>query len=158
MRDEIDARRWRGERALLGSPPGGDTASRRPARHSARASQLTLLADTSGAGTTLPAGALDADLQQVDLRDRNSWRLTLAGCRRSSSWVHLVNAVAPFVLNARLKPLMLRHRTFDKHIVNVSAMEGRYRVQDGQAPARTWRAALNMMTHVGWTTCRTAST
>ena len=33
--------------------------------------------------------------------------------------VHLVNAVAPFVLNARLKPLMLAVETPDKHVVNV---------------------------------------
>ena len=38
----------------------------------------------------------------------------------------LVNAVAPFVLNARLKPLMLRTPERDKHIVNVSAVEGQF--------------------------------
>ena len=38
----------------------------------------------------------------------------------------LVNAVAPFLLNARLKPLMLRTPERDKHIVNVSAMEGQF--------------------------------
>jgi NAD(P)-dependent dehydrogenase (short-subunit alcohol dehydrogenase family) len=40
--------------------------------------------------------------------------------------VQLVNAIAPFVLNARLKPLMLRTPERDKHIVNVSAMEGQF--------------------------------
>src|SRR4029453_17261484 len=62
---------------------------------------------------------------------------------------HLVNAVAPFVLNARLKPLMLRHRTFDKHIVNVSAMEGQfYRTYKTTRHPHTnmAKAALNMMT------------
>jgi NAD(P)-dependent dehydrogenase (short-subunit alcohol dehydrogenase family) len=40
--------------------------------------------------------------------------------------VHLVNAIAPFVLNARLLPLMLRTPEPDKHIVNVSAVEGQF--------------------------------
>jgi NAD(P)-dependent dehydrogenase (short-subunit alcohol dehydrogenase family) len=89
---------------------------------------LALLADDLRRGHDIfPAGALDADLQQVDLRDRNSWRLTLAEVSSIELLeVQLVNAVAPFVLNARLKPLMLRDRTFDKHIVNVSAMEGQF--------------------------------
>src|SRR3546814_9514368 len=43
----------------------------------------------------------------------------------------LVNAVAPFIINARLKPLMLRTPdgeapTRDRHIVNVSAVEGQF--------------------------------
>ena len=40
--------------------------------------------------------------------------------------VQLVNAIAPFILNARLKPLMLRTPGRDKHIVNVSAVEGQF--------------------------------
>jgi len=34
--------------------------------------------------------------------------------------------VAPFIINARLKPLMTRTPERDKHIVNVSAMEGQF--------------------------------
>ena len=50
--------------------------------------------------------------------------------------VQLVNAVAPFILCARLKPLMLRQPSRDKHVVNVSAMEGIFSRghQDRQAP------------------------
>src|SRR5689334_23898572 len=40
--------------------------------------------------------------------------------------VQLVNAVAPFVLNARLRELMRRTPGREKHIVNVSAMEGQF--------------------------------
>ena len=40
--------------------------------------------------------------------------------------VQLVNAIAPFLFNARLKPLMLRTPERDKHIVNVSAVEGQF--------------------------------
>src|SRR5437667_249829 len=63
--------------------------------------------------------------------------------------VHLVNAVAPFVLNARLKPLMLRHPSRDKHIVNVSAMEGQFHREyktDKHPHTNMAKAALNMMT------------
>ena len=37
-----------------------------------------------------------------------------------------VNALAPFILNARLKPVMMRVPGIDKYIVNVSAMEGKF--------------------------------
>jgi NAD(P)-dependent dehydrogenase (short-subunit alcohol dehydrogenase family) len=63
--------------------------------------------------------------------------------------VHLVNAVAPFVLNARLKGLMLRHPSRDKHIVNVSAMEGQFyrgTKTDRHPHTNMAKAALNMMT------------
>ena len=59
--------------------------------------------------TSSPRAPLDADLQQVDLRARNSWRLTLAEVRTPEMLeVQLVNAVAPFILCSKLKPLMLR--------------------------------------------------
>src|SRR5580698_3137214 len=63
--------------------------------------------------------------------------------------VQLVNAIAPFLFNARLKPLMLRVPTRDKHIVNVSAVEGQfYRLQKTTRHPHTnmAKAALNMMT------------
>ncbi len=63
--------------------------------------------------------------------------------------VQLVNAIAPFVMNARLKPLMLRTPERDKHIVNVSAMEGQfYRTYktDRHPHTNMAKAALNMMT------------
>src|SRR4029077_18941662 len=63
--------------------------------------------------------------------------------------VQLVNAIAPFVLNARLKPLLLRTVERDKHIVNVSAMEGQFyrRFKTDKHPHTNMaKAALNMMT------------
>jgi NAD(P)-dependent dehydrogenase (short-subunit alcohol dehydrogenase family) len=97
-----------------------------------------------------PTGRLDADLQQVDLRRVNSWRLALHEVGTVELLeVQLVNAIAPFVLNAKLKPLMLRECTFDKHIVNVSAMEGQfYRTYktDKHPHTNMAKAALNMMT------------
>ena len=105
----------------------------------------------SGAGRDLfPRGRLDQDLQQVDLRDRNSWRLLLHEVSSVELLeVHLVNTVAPFILNARLKPLMLRTPGRDKHIVNVSAMEGQFyrNFKTTRHPHTNMaKAALNMMT------------
>jgi NAD(P)-dependent dehydrogenase (short-subunit alcohol dehydrogenase family) len=63
--------------------------------------------------------------------------------------VQLVNAIAPFLLNARLKPLLLRTQDRDKHIVNVSAMEGQFyrRFKTTRHPHTNMaKAALNMMT------------
>jgi NAD(P)-dependent dehydrogenase (short-subunit alcohol dehydrogenase family) len=97
-----------------------------------------------------PEGQLDQDLQQVDLRGRNSWRLLLAEVSTVEMLeVQLVNAVAPFVINARLKPLLLRTPERDKHIVNVSAVEGQFyrSFKTIRHPHTNMaKAALNMMT------------
>lgn len=119
--------------------------------HAAQLSQIQLVPEDGERGHHLfPAGQLDADQQQVDLRRVNSWRLKLADVTAVELLeVHLVNAVAPFLLNARLKPLMQRVPTHDKHIVNVSAMEGQfYRVfkTDRHPHTNMAKAALNMMT------------
>ncbi len=97
-----------------------------------------------------PRGLLDQDLQQIDLRGRNSWRLLMAEVPSVELLeVHLVNAIAPFIINARLKPLMTRTPERDKHIVNVSAVEGQfYRSHKTIRHPHTnmAKAALNMMT------------
>ena len=106
--------------------------------------------DTSQDHELFPAGRSDADLQQVDLRKANSWRLTLSEVPSPEMLeVQLVNAVAPFILCSKLKPLMLRDRTDEKHIVNVSAMEGifsRRTKTDKHPHTNMAKAALNMMT------------
>ncbi len=114
-------------------------------------SQIPVIASDHDAGPDqFPAGKLDADLQQVDLRERNSWRLALDEVPSVELLeVHLVNAVAPFILNARLKPLMLETPGQEKHIVNVSAMEGQfYRTfkTDKHPHTNMAKASLNMMT------------
>ncbi len=118
---------------------------------SAELSQRMLLpGDADPPSRLFPAGALDQDLQQVDLRDRNSWRLTLSEVSSVELLeTQLVNAVAPFVLNARLKPLLMRTPERDKHIVNVSAVEGQFyrRFKTTRHPHTNMaKAALNMMT------------
>ena len=119
--------------------------------HAAALSQVPLLPEELAAQQALfPVGRLDQDLQQVDLRDRNSWRFLMAEVPTVELLeVQLVNAVAPFVLNARLKPLMLRTPERDKHIVNVSAVEGQFyrKFKTTRHPHTNMaKAALNMMT------------
>ena len=119
--------------------------------HSAALSQAPLLPDELAAQQDMfPEGRLDQDMQQVDLRERNSWRLLMAEVPAVELLeVQLVNAVAPFILNARLKPLMLRTPERDKHIVNVSAVEGQFyrKFKTTRHPHTNMaKAALNMMT------------
>jgi NAD(P)-dependent dehydrogenase (short-subunit alcohol dehydrogenase family) len=118
---------------------------------SAQLSQTALLPEELETDRNLfPVGRLDQDLQQVDLRERNSWRLLLAEVPSVELLeVHLVNAIAPFIINARLKPLMMRTPERDKHIVNVSAVEGQFyrRFKTTRHPHTNMaKAALNMMT------------
>jgi len=114
-------------------------------------SQSRLLPDEVKAQESMfPEGKLDQDLQQIDLRERNSWRLLLHEVSSVELLeTQLVNAVAPFVLNARLKPLMEATPGHHKHIVNVSAVEGQfYRLRKTTRHPHTnmAKAALNMMT------------
>ncbi|HEY0140844.1 MAG TPA: SDR family NAD(P)-dependent oxidoreductase [Thermoanaerobaculia bacterium] len=122
--------------------------------HAAALSQVALLAEEHAAAearaTLFPDGLLDEDAQQVDLRERNSWRLQLDEVSSVELLeVQLVNAVAPYVLNGRLRALMRRTPGRDKHIVNVSAMEGQFyrRLKTTRHPHTNMaKAALNMMT------------
>ncbi len=123
---------------------------------SAELSQAPLLPEELDAQTHLfPEGQLDQDLQQVDLRDRNSWRLLLHEVSTVELLeTQLVNAVAPFVINARLRPLMDATDGEQKHIVNVSAVEGQFyrRYKTTRHPHTNMaKAALNMMTRTSAT-------
>ena len=149
-------------RRLLGAGNGIASAARRPRNdsmgllHAAQLSQVALLPEDHDVGAELfPEGRLDQDLQQVDLRGRNSWRLLLDEVSSVELMeVQLVNAIAPFVLNARLKPLMMRTANRDKHIVNVSAVEGQFyrRFKTTRHPHTNMaKAALNMMTRTSAT-------
>jgi NAD(P)-dependent dehydrogenase (short-subunit alcohol dehydrogenase family) len=122
----------------------------------AELSQLPLLPEELLAQQHLfPEGRLDQDMQQVDLRERNSWRLLMAEVPSVELLeVQLVNAIAPFIINARLKPLMLRTPNHDKHIVNVSAVEGQFyrKFKTTRHPHTNMaKAALNMMTRTAAT-------
>ena len=126
----------------------------------AELSQLKLADDDQ---YTLPVmGALDVNGQQIDLRTNNSWRLKLDEVELPElTEVFAINAMAPFILNARLQPLLEKsargepsvgttgHPPSGKaFIVNVSAMEGKfYRHKTPNHPHTNMaKAALNMMT------------
>jgi len=119
--------------------------------HAAILSQVRVCTEDSATAEPelFPEGKLDVDLQQVDLRATNSWRLRLGEVATGEMLeVHLVNAVAPFILCGRLRPLMER-TPGDKFIINASAMEGkftRYVKTDKHPHTNMAKAALNMMT------------
>lgn len=107
--------------------------------------------DISTPSSVFPKGQLDADLQQVDLREKNSWRLRIGEIETAEMLeLQLINAVAPFVLVNRLSGMMRRDYTGQKHIVNVSAIEGkffRFKKPDRHPHTNMAKAALNMLTH-----------
>lgn len=74
-----------------------------------------------------PAGQRDETGHQLDLRAVNSWVLH-DGEVSPHEWlqVHVVNAFAPFLLTSRLRPLMTASRHQQRHVVQVSAMEGSF--------------------------------
>ncbi len=121
-------------------------------RASAELSQVPYSYDNSlVAAEVFPEGELDCDLQQVDLRTTNSWRMKLGEVPTPELLeVQLVNSIAPFVLINRLIHLMRKDFTGNKHIVNVTAMEGkffRFHKEDRHPHTNMAKAALNMMTH-----------
>jgi NAD(P)-dependent dehydrogenase (short-subunit alcohol dehydrogenase family) len=121
-------------------------------RSSAKLSQIPYSFDnTLVVKEVFPEGELDADLQQLDLRKTNSWRLKLGEIETTEMIeVQLVNAVAPFVLCNRLSEIMKKNNTGKKHIINVSAMEGKFHrfFKESRHPHTNMaKAALNMLTH-----------
>ena len=131
---------WNGQEAGIGI------------KASAQLSQVPYKFDnTEEAQEIFPEGKLDADLQQVDLRKTNSWRLKLGQIETLEMIeVQLVNSVAPFVLCNRLISLMRKDDTGKKHVVNVSAMEGKFHgftKADRHPHTNMAKAALNMLTH-----------
>lgn len=106
--------------------------------------------DSLSSEEIFPVGKLDADLQQVDLRKTNSWRLKLGEIHTNEMLeVQLVNSVSPFVLCNRLVNIMKKTNTGKKHIINVSAMEGKFHQfhKEARHPHTNMaKAALNMLT------------
>ena len=97
----------------------------------------------------LPTDALEDNEERADSRHHNSWLLRLheVGAPEMLE-VQLVNSVAPFLLNSRLKPLLVRSPFARRFIINVSAMEGQFRRNKTVYHPHTnmAKAALNMMT------------
>ena len=90
-------------------------------------------------------------MRRLDLRTTNSWTLTLEDVSTPElAEVFAINALAPFVINSKLCPVMRRGASAERprFVVNVSAMEGKfYRNKMPTHPHTNMaKAALNMMT------------
>ena len=110
----------------------------------------------------------DAQGDRIDLEnwDSNSWTALLEHTSSQElAETFCVNAMAPFILNARLKPMMVSDEKVFRFIVHVSSMEGDFsRAHKSERHCHTnmAKAALNMMTRtaagefVGENICLTA--
>jgi NAD(P)-dependent dehydrogenase (short-subunit alcohol dehydrogenase family) len=89
----------------------------------------------------------DTFQEALDVRHKNSWTTKLAEVQGSeAAEVMAINALAPFILNSKLKPALIA--AGGGFIINVSAMEGMfYRHKLTTHPQTNMaKAALNMMT------------
>ena len=117
---------------------------------SAALSQLLVLGedkDLKEDALALPSGMRDVHGQQLDLRSTNSWLLKLGEVETPEAVeVFCINAMAPFIINSRLRGLLERSPHPDRYIINVSAMEGKfYRYKQPTHPHTNMaKAALNM--------------
>lgn len=118
------------------------------------------LAESAARASLLPEAianlpSWDADGQPIDLRSINSWSLKLDQVSSLELVeVQLVNAIAPFILNSKLKLLLMRSPFDRRFIINVSAMEGQF----SRASKTVYhphtnmaKAALNMITRTAAT-------
>ncbi|XP_065052882.1 uncharacterized protein LOC135682084 isoform X2 [Rhopilema esculentum] len=100
--------------------------------------------------TEFPAGVLDSDGQQVDLRKMNSWVYTATDVPfKELLEVLTINTLGPFLLVTKLKDTMKKSPNQAKFIVNVSAMEGQFgrKYKTMFHPHTNMaKAALNMLT------------
>ena len=135
-------RQWR-----MSGAKGNELATQ--SASSAEMSQLPVCVhDLDRSATKFPKGMYDVNRQQLDLRSQNSWKLKLEQVESAElAEVFAINAMSPFIINARLKPLLLQAEA-PRFIVNVSAMEGKfYRKKSSNHPHTNMaKAALNMMT------------
>ncbi|MFO1375322.1 MAG: SDR family oxidoreductase [Agitococcus sp.] len=88
--------------------------------------------------------------EPLDLSAKNSWHLRLHECSTEELIeTQVVNVMAPFLLNARLKTLLQQSPKEQRFIVNVSAMEGQFNRENKtmrHPQTNMAKAALNMMT------------
>jgi hypothetical protein len=97
--------------------------------HSTAMSQMTIIPEDVGVHDHILPSIHDINGQPLDLRLKNSWLLKMDEVSTPELMeCMLINAIAPFVLNSRLKPLMTEPNDDsrpDRYIINVSAMEGK---------------------------------
>ncbi|MEL7037290.1 MAG: SDR family NAD(P)-dependent oxidoreductase [Cyanobacteria bacterium J06592_8] len=109
-----------------------------------------LVQDFSHSNLDFPLNIFDQDGQQLDRRFINSWKLKLGEISLIEMLeVQLANVVAPFLLNSKLKPLLMRSSFSHRFIINVSAKEGLFNTLSKTVchpHTNMAKAALNMMT------------
>ena len=152
------------------SGSGGDRTDRASAASAASAAALAVASGPPAAAdaravssaralsaaelAAFPEGKLDETLQPLDLTADNSWSRRL-GEVPTTELLHTLaaNAVAPFVLCGALRPLLAAPADDADapygHIINVSALEGKFSVGKkgaGHPHTNMSKAALNMLT------------
>ena len=96
-----------------------------------------------------PENCLDVNHQQIDLIPKNSWIMTLTEVPfMEFAETQVINSWAPYLLCLYMKPFFLRNPSDNKHIVNVSSMEGRFnKFKKGYHPHTNMaKASLDMLT------------
>ncbi|MGI0117213.1 SDR family NAD(P)-dependent oxidoreductase [Zooshikella sp. RANM57] len=93
---------------------------------------------------------LDEFNEPIDVSSNNSWTKTIDNVDTLEFLeTQTINVTSPFLINSRLKPLLLNSTFKQKFIVNVSAMEGQFNRKDKthrHPHTNMAKAALNMMT------------
>lgn len=88
--------------------------------------------------------------QPLDERAHNSWTATLSDVSTEELLeVNVINNIAPFILNSRLKPLLEKSDFPTRFIINVTSSEGQFsysRKTVFHPHTNMTKAALNMMT------------
>ncbi|KAF0689911.1 hypothetical protein As57867_018619, partial [Aphanomyces stellatus] len=132
----------------------GTVSNASVATQSAELSQMPLTSEDremseEARAALFPAAQYDTNMQQVDLRSTNTWKLKIDQVESPElAEVFAINTLAPFILNKRAILLFDKSPMPYKFIVNVSAMEGKfYRYKTPHHPHTNMaKAAVNMMT------------
>ena len=115
-----------------------------------------LESDWKASAADFPPEQLNRYNELADLRDHTSWEMQLEEVETFELFeVHMINALAPFVLMRDLRPLMLRSPHEHRFVINVTSIEGQFAVT--KTPSKGPRhphtnmtkAALNMLTLSG---------
>lgn len=98
----------------------------------------------------LPMIETDIFNQPLDKREHNSWTAKLSEVDTLELLeVNLINNIAPFILNSRLKPLLEQSSFPTRFIINVTSSEGQFSYANKtifHPHTNMTKAALNMMT------------
>jgi NAD(P)-dependent dehydrogenase (short-subunit alcohol dehydrogenase family) len=137
------------EHLALTAPAASVVALEPPAQRRIAAPSAVVPVDPIDA-SYFPAGEYDRDRQQLDRRPANSWTAKLHEVPTVELIeTHLINAMAPYVLCARLRRSLSASPFERRFIVNVSSAEGQFSRHNKTAHhphTNMTKAALNMMT------------